>query len=253
MKYGELKHLNEIGLEELDIHIGPGCDIDDSVVVYPGTHIGAGCEIRAHSVLGCPSFKTPLVKQKHKQNSSGLTIGANCKLGFGVGLYENSVIGSGCLFADGVNIRENATVERRCFFGRYVTLNYNVHVGMFTRIMDYTHITGGMFIGKHVFISTGVSTANDNDIWQNVYETGPVGINPPRIEDYSIVGAHATLNPGSVIYEAAILGSHSLLIGSLYSGDIAYGIPAKLAGHNSWDWLQEHVYEPAALLESQNL
>jgi len=65
-------------------------------------------------------------------------------------------------------------------------------IGNRVKVMDNSHLTGGMIIEDDVFISICVSTSNDNTIGRH---TSGYVCNPPKIRSGARIGAGANILP----------------------------------------------------------
>lgn len=108
-------------------------------------------------------------------------------------VYCDVVIGDGTLVGDNASIREGCRIGSRRLVSRSVTLNYHVIMGDDSKVMDLSHLTGNMTIGRGVFISVGVPSANDNALGGAGYQTEK--IQGPHVEDGAHIGAGAILLP----------------------------------------------------------
>jgi acetyltransferase-like isoleucine patch superfamily enzyme len=153
-----------------------------------------------------------------------VTIGAHTSIGPHAVVYFGSAIGEHTLVGDGASIREGCSVGDYCIISRYVTLNYDCTVGSRTKVMDNTHLTGGMRIGEDVFISTGVSTANDNAMGRLGYDEH---ITAPVVEDGATVGAGAVLLPSVRVGRGATVAAGAVVTRDVEAGRLVIGVPAR--------------------------
>jgi acetyltransferase-like isoleucine patch superfamily enzyme len=130
------------------------------------------------------------------------------------------------LIGDGASIREKCRIGNRCVIGRHVAVNYNAQIGDRTKVMDLALVTGNCVIGSDVFISMGVSMANDNGLGAQGYIEDD--IKGPTIMDGVAVGVGAILLPDIVINQGAIVGAGSVVTKDVQAKALVIGIPARV-------------------------
>jgi acetyltransferase-like isoleucine patch superfamily enzyme len=191
--------------------IAAGVTLSENVEVFPGAFVGkepkgAGATERQ------PSFE-PWV-----------TIGAHSSIGPNAVVYYGSRIGEHTLIGDGASIREGCSVGDYCIISRCVTLNYDCTVGSRTKVMDNTHLTGGMVLGEEVFVSCGVLSANDNAMGRMGFDEHITG---PIIEDGATIGAGAVLLPSVRIGRGATVAAGAVVTRDVAPGQRVMGVPAR--------------------------
>jgi acetyltransferase-like isoleucine patch superfamily enzyme len=204
--------------------IGDGAVIHPHVVIEDGVEIGAGTEV----LPGCHLGRRPkAVGAVHREPDfeRRLTIGPGCSIGTNAVIYYDVEIGEECLIGDGVSIRELCRIAPRCVIGRGVTLDRAAEMGEGTRVMDKSHLTGEMRIGRDVFISTMVASTNDNSFGREGGGSGEIA--GPTIEDGAMIGAGASLLPGVVIGAGAIVASGAVVTADVEPGALVLGVPAR--------------------------
>ena len=194
--------------------------IGDNVTIFPG------------AVLGRPPVSVKAqVRQSVKSELPPLTIGNNCVIGANAVLYRGSIIGDDCLIGDTACIREQVRIGNSCIIAMGVTINYNTSVGSRVKAMDNTHLTGNMIIEDDVFISTHVTTTNDNSMGRESALNVPVELRQrqgPTIRRYATIGQGACILPGVEIGENTIIGANSVVTRSIQSSVLAMGVPARV-------------------------
>lgn len=207
-----------------NVTIGNNVVIHPGVVVAPGVVLEDEVEVFSGAVLGKEPKGAGALARK-PVFSPTVRIGRGSSVGPHAVIYYDVVIGEQTLIGDGASIREKCSVGDGCIVSRYVTVNYNTSIGNRTKIMDMTHITGNCVIGDDVFISTGVKTVNDNAIGRSGYSDET--ILGPRIENGAAVGAGATLLPGVVIGQNAIVGAGAVVTKNVAPHTLVMGAPAR--------------------------
>lgn len=225
-KISKSAHIAETAIIHDNVIIEEDVIIHDYVVIYPNTIVKKETEIFDHCVLGKVPVSPGITSRKLKETFETLVVGEKCVLCPGVVLYAGSSIGDRNLLGDFCSIREECIIGNRCLISRNVSINYNTTIGDDTKIMDNTHITGNMRIGKHVFISTLVSTTNDNTMGREAYSENHV--KGPLIEDYVTIGAAASILPGVRVGENAIVGAGAVVTKDVPKNKVVMGVPAKI-------------------------
>lgn len=211
--------------------IRPGVRIGNDVVIHPhvvineDVVIGDGVEIFPGAVLGKEPKGAGALARKPEFEKK-LVIGANCSIGPHAVIFYDVEIGSNTLIGDGASIREQCRIGSRCIISRYVTINYNTRIGDRTKVMDLTHITGNCIIGNDVFISLTIGMTNDNMVGMGKYEEEK--IKGPTICDGAVIGAGATLLPGVLIGQKAIVGAGAVVTHDVPPGTVVMGMPARI-------------------------
>ena len=204
--------------------LGERVTIHSHVTIESGVEIQDGVEILSGSVIGkVPNGAGALSRPVTFEPL--LTVGPGSVIGPLAVLYVGSTIGAGVLIGDGASIREGCRIGDRCVIGRHVTVNYEVQIGAGTKVMDHTWLAGAMSIGREVFISGGVLTANDNQAGGRAGAyTRQKG---PDIDDGAFVGVGAVLLPGITIGAGATVGAGAVVTRDVVRGGSVRGVPAR--------------------------
>ncbi len=205
-----------------------GAVIGDRVVVHPhvviesGVEVGEGVEIFPGTLLG----KEPAaVAVSRRPIFHGLVrIGAGTALGPHAVVYRDVDVGDETLIGDGASIRERSRIGSGALIGRFVTVNYDARVGARTKVMDLTHLTGGIRVGDDVFVSVGVLTVNDSSFGRT---TPAAPLEAPVIEDRASIGAGAVLLPGVRVGLEAVVGAGAVVTRDVAPGTVVVGVPAR--------------------------
>ncbi len=208
-----------------DAILGDGVIVHPHVVINANAVIGAGSELHPGTVIGkLPAGGHILSRKPHCDTT--VSVGEGCAIGPNAVVYYEVEIGDYALLGDGASVREQCKIGAYSLISRCVTINCNTVIGSRVKIMDNTHITGNAWIGDHVFISTGVSTTNDNfksgETYDEAYMKGPMIMNDVKI------GAGATLLPSVVIGEGAVVGAGCLVTKDVEARSLVKGLPGRV-------------------------
>ena len=208
-----------------DVVIGEGCRIGHNVVLYPGTRIGRDCRIDDNTVVGKQPMKAPRSATTKIETLPPAVIGDRVLLGTSVVIYAGCEIGSRVLVADLSSVREHVTIGSETIIGRGVAVENTCTIGSRCKLETNVYITAYSTIEDDVFIAPCVTTSNDNF----------VGRTKERAKHYKGViikrggriGANATILPGKVIGEDALVAAGAVVTGDVPPRKIYAGVPAK--------------------------
>jgi acetyltransferase-like isoleucine patch superfamily enzyme len=91
--------------------------------------------------------------------------------------------------------------------------------------MDKTHLTGGMRVGRDVFIASSVTSTNDSTFGKAGYEEE--NVKGPIVEDGAMIGGGAALIPGVVVGAGAMVGSGAVVTKDVEPQTLVLGVPAR--------------------------
>lgn len=219
---------SEIGhgvVVQANARIGKRVTIANNVIIYAGTQIGDEADIRDNSVLGRPPKSSVHSTRKVVRELPPLQIGENSVIGTCVTLYAGTQVGRNVLIADLASIRELCEIKDHAIVGRGVVIEYETVIGEHAKIQAGCHITGNMIIEDHVFLGPEVTTANDPFMDRVKAE-----FKGPHIKRGARIGSNATLLPGIVIGEDAVVTAGALVGTNVPDRKIVAGLPARLVG-----------------------
>ena len=208
-----------------DARIGPGAVIHPFAFIDACVELGADVIVMHGAVLGRAPTSAGATSRSPKTGGS-VYIGRGSVVGPHAVIYTDVRVGEDTLIGDGASIREQCRIGNRCLVSRTVTLNYNCHVGDDTKVMDATHLTGNMTVGRRVFISTHVSTVNDNKLGRARFDDELV--EGPTIEDDAAIGAGAVLLPGIRVGAGATVAAGAVVTRDVPAGALVMGSPARV-------------------------
>jgi acetyltransferase-like isoleucine patch superfamily enzyme len=147
----------------------------------------------------------------------GSRIGSHLETGHGVVIREENRIG------DHLSIWNHSTIDYGCVIGNRVLIHTGVYVAQFTTIED------------DVFLAPGVMIANDR------HPVCRECLQGPTIRQGARVGINATLLPGVVIGERALVGAGAVVTRDVPAGAVVAGNPARVVGQ--FDELDQRMKE----------
>lgn len=187
-------------------HIHRGVELGEDVAIEPFCIIGASP--RGHSegelitVIGSQA-----IIRSHTVIYAGNRIGGHFQTGNKVNIRELNQIG------DHVSIGTLTVVEHHIEIGNRV----RIHSQAF--IPEFTVIEEGAWIGPNV-VMTNAKYPLSPGVKEN--------LKGPQIKKGAKIGANATLLPGVVIGENAIVGAGSVVVRDVPAGAVVAGNPAKV-------------------------
>lgn len=158
----------------------------------------------------------------------GTSFGSRFTTGHNVIVREDVIVG------DDVSIWSNSVIDYSSSIGDRVKIHCNCYVAQFTRI------------DADAFLAPGVTIAND--LFPGA-EASAIAMQGPWIGAHAQIGANVTILPFVHIGEGAIIGAGSVVTRNVPDGAIAYGNPARVAGHLEEIDIAERLREAQARLE----
>jgi acetyltransferase-like isoleucine patch superfamily enzyme len=186
--------------------------------IYPGVRLGTHWIIEDYCVIGVPPRGVAEGELK-------TVLGSEALLRSHTVIYAGNVIGTGFQTGNKVNIRE---LNR---------IGDNVSVGTLSVIEHHVEIGNNVRIHSQVFIPEFSILENDSWIGPNVVLTNAkyplsLGVKKslkgPLIKRGAKIGANATILPGVVIGESALVGAGSVVVKDVPDGVVVAGNPARI-------------------------
>ena len=185
--------------------------------VYEGVTLEAGARIEDYCVVGVPP-------RGRKEGELKTSIGGGAHLRSHTVIYAGNRIGKNFQSGNKVNIREENEIGDDVSIGTLSVIEHHVKIGNSVRIHsqvfvpEYSVLEDGAWLGPGVVL-TNAKYPLSPDVKRNL--KGPV------IKKGAIVGANATLLPGIVIGERALIGAGSVVVGDVPAGAVVAGNPAR--------------------------
>ena len=159
------------------------------------TQIGAGAIIRSHTVI-----------------YAGNVIGDRFQTGHGVMVRELNRIGND------VSIGTHSIIEHNVILGNKVRVHSNAF------IPEYSVLDDGVWVGPNVVLTNAQ------------YPLSPGAkhnLKGPHLLTAAKIGANATILPGVIIGQNALVGAGSVVVRDVLDGEVVVGNPARVIRHIS--------------------
>lgn len=137
-------------------------------------------------------------------------------VGSGTRVWAFAHILPGALIGENCNINDHTFIENDVFIGNNVTVKSGVYIWDGVRISD------------NVFIGPNVTFTNDLRPRSKQY---PSQFLKTVLEEYSSIGANATIIAGYTIGKYAMVGAGSLVSTNIPNNTLWYGNPAKFKSY----------------------
>jgi len=180
--------------------LGPRADLQPPCVIGKAPRGAAVGELSL--IIGADAVVRPFTTIY-----AGSTFGDRLQTGQGASIREDNVVG------DDVSIGTNAVLE----FGNRIGSRVRIHSGCF---LEMVTIEDDVFVGPHA-----------------VFTDDPHPMNCPRYREckggaivrrLARIGANATILPGVVIGENALVGAGSVVVDDVPAGAVVVGSPARV-------------------------
>ena len=129
----------------------------------------------------------------------------------------NTNIWQYCVILPEAKIGENCNICSHCLIENKVRIGNNVTIKSGVQIWDGITIEDNVFIGANVTLTNDKYPLSKNPEWELL---------PTVIKKGASVGAGATLLPGIIIGENAVVGAGSVVTKSVPAGELWVGNPA---------------------------
>ncbi|WP_042224835.1 N-acetyltransferase [Oceanobacillus manasiensis] len=207
---------------EKNVLIGNNVEIGNHVTIKEGTIISDNVVISDFSLLGKAPSSNNKMARKPIMDLDPLYIGENVKVGSHCCLYKGSTIHPGVLVADMASIREHVTVGANSIIGKNVMVENNTTIGDNVTIQTASYVTAHMLIEDEVFIGPCMSSSNDKYMASRTKE-----LQGPILKKGAKIGNNASLLPGIVVGEKAIVGAGSVITKDVPASEVVLGNPGR--------------------------
>jgi UDP-2-acetamido-3-amino-2,3-dideoxy-glucuronate N-acetyltransferase len=209
-----------------NVEIGRGGEIGNNVVIHPGVVIGSFVRVDDNAVIGKRPMKAVNSATTKLQDFAPARIGDYCSIGTSVVIYTGSVIADKVLVADQATVRENVTIGEGTIVGRGVAIENFCKIGSYCKLETNVYLTAYSEVEDRCFLAPCVATSNDNF----------VGRTKERFKHFKGVtlrkggriGTNATILPGKIIGEDALVAAGALVTKDLAPRKIFAGLRKNL-------------------------
>lgn len=203
--------------------IGKGVGLGMFCVVADGVELGDGVTVEVGAVVGRISVRGLTARDPGPPGPT--LIGAGTHVGCHAVVYAGVLVGADCLIGDGVSIREGCVLGAGVRLATGVSVNYETQVGAGTVVMQGTHLTGRMRIGRNCFIGPLVSTMNHREPRHGYVSEEVRG---PVIGHGVLIGGGACILPGVTIGDGATVAAGAIVTMDVPAGGVVLGQAAQL-------------------------
>lgn len=215
-------------MQQQRYQMGEDCKIYDGAMLFPNVRLGRNVTIFPGAVIGRPPLSSgATTRQLDVDELLPVHISDHCVVGCNAVIYMDVRIGEHSMVCDTACIREGCEIGNYSLIAMGVTVNYCVKIGHRVKIMDNAHITGRTTVEDDVFISTMVTTTNDNSLGRKRVSQSDWPERGPRVRRFARIGQGACLLPGIEIGENAIVGANAVVTRNVAPGTVVMGIPAR--------------------------
>jgi acetyltransferase-like isoleucine patch superfamily enzyme len=201
-----------------------GYTVGENAVIYPGTVIGAGCQIGDNVVLGKQPALSPRSTAK-REELPPLELGEGTIVSTGAIVFAGTKIGAGSIVGDQSCVRERCELGDEVVVGRGSLVENDTTIGARTKIQANAYITAYSTLEEDVFIAPCVATTNDNFMGRT--ERRHELRKGPTIRRGARIGGAAVLLPGIEVGEEAFVGAGAVVTKDVPARAMVIGNPAR--------------------------
>ena len=191
---------------------------DSNYRVYPGVRLGDHAILEDYCIIGVPPRGVA-------EGELETVLGSAAYVRSHTVIYAGNVIGNGFQTGNKANIRElnrignNVSVGTLCVIEHHVEIGNNVRIHSQAFIPEFSVLEDDAWLGPNV-----VLTNARYPLSQGVKES----LKGPWIKKGAKIGANATILPGVVIGENALVGAGAVVVKDVPDGAVVAGNPARI-------------------------
>jgi len=208
-----------------NVKIGTGCIIGHHVIVHEDTIIGNNVRLDDGSVIGKLPMKAVISATTKEQALPPCEIADNCMIGTHVVVYRGAAIAEKVLIADLATVRENVSIGKCTIVGRGTAIENFCKIGNYVKLETNVYITAYSDVGDRAFVAPCVATSNDNYVGRT--EERFKHFKGVTIKRGARIGVNATILPGKVINEDALVAAGAVVTKDAPARKIFAGAPAR--------------------------
>jgi len=185
--------------------------------------LGAGSIVEDYCIIGTPPRGV-------RDGELPTVIGDGSLIRSHTVIYAGNVFGKNFQTGNKVNIRESNRIGNNVSVGTLSVIEHHVEIGNDVRIHtqafipEFSVLEDGCWIGPHVVLTNAKYPLSDG-VKNRL--AGPV------IRKGAKIGANATILPGVIIGEYALVGAGAVVVADVPAGAVIVGNPARLIRHVS--------------------
>ncbi|HXD16111.1 MAG TPA: DapH/DapD/GlmU-related protein [Vicinamibacterales bacterium] len=191
--------------------------------IYKNVSLGDGSTVEDFSLVG-------VAPRGAQDGELPTTIGERAVIRSHTVIYAGNVIGRNFQTGNKVNIRESNRIGDNVSIGTLSVVEHHVDIGNNVRIHtqvfipEFSVLEDGCWIGPNVVLTNAKYPLSPG------VKDSLVG---PVIRRNAKIGANATLLPGVVIGEGALVGAGAVVVRDVPPGAVVVGNPARVIRHVS--------------------
>jgi acetyltransferase-like isoleucine patch superfamily enzyme len=182
--------------------------VSNNFIVHGKAKLGKNVIVEDNVILG-------------NKDKGKLIIGDNSIIRSGSIIYSDVVVGSNFKGGHNILIRENTRIGDGTLVGTNVVIDGHCQIGNNVSLQTGAYVTRNTIIEDCVFMGPCSVTTNDKLMIQGAVLKGPV------IKKGARIGANATILPGIIVGENAIVGGGAVVTKDIAPGITVAGNPAK--------------------------